>query len=149
MSTDTPTLTDTILAFENGITNLSTDAAIGLLNDWADTIRASGRDDLEGIATMLQQIGDRLHERPVPAHEVGDLLKRAGAHTVEAASMATDEAEAGKLRTLGGLCTAAGKALAGTGRTREKAPYASYATDDAAADSLQSQNKADRLADTP
>lgn len=147
-SDDSISLDSTIRAFDGGLTNLSTDAAISVLDGWTDKINASGRKDLEGIARLLQQIAGLLQNRPVPGPEIGDLLKRVGAHTAEVASTADDEAEAEKLRKLGGLCTAAGKALAGGGRTGGPKPYASYDRGDQAADNLQSLTKADRLADS-
>lgn len=147
MPTDAPapTLADTIRAFENGITNLSTDAAIELLDAWTDRINETGRKDLEGIARMLQQVSGLLQNTPHQGVQIGDYLKRIGAHTAEIASGESGE-RAEQLRKLAGLCTAAGKALAGGDRTRETPPYASYDTGDQAADNLQSQNKADDLA---
>lgn len=147
-SDNTVSLDSTIRAFDDGLTNLSTDAAISVLDGWTDKINASGRKDLEGIAQLLQQISGLLQNRPVPGRQIGDLLKRVGAHTAEVASTADGDAEAEQLRKLGGLCKAAGTALAGDERTGDPEPYASYSKGDTAADNLQSLTKADRLADT-
>ena len=111
----------TLEAFKDGLTStLSLPAAGDICHGWAAKIDAADRPDLRGIADLLKQLGDELKndraEHPPQADSIGDLMKRLGAHTTEAAPTIGDDHLVGPLQRLGAFLSAAGTTLAGGAR---------------------------------
>ena len=122
-SSDRPTgdgvsLFSTLDAFKNGLTStLSLAAAADACRGWMAKIDAAGRPDLHGIRDLLGQLADELSddraEHGPRGNSIGDLMKRLGAHTSEAAGSIGEAHLAEPMKQLGGYLTAAGTALAG------------------------------------
>lgn len=114
----------TLDAFKDGLTStLSRSAAADLCRGWAGKIEEADRSDLDGIrdglVTLARQLEDQQAEGTASAADIGDTMKRLGAHTSEAAGTVTEEHLRDPLRRLGGYVKAAGIALAGGSRPDE------------------------------
>lgn len=128
-TTDRPTedgisIFSTLEVFKDGLTStLSTDGAADVCRGWAAKIDAAGRPDLHGIrdglTTLARQLTDQQAEGPATATDLGDTLKRLGAHTAEAADTIDEAHLQDPLRRLGGYLKAAGIAIAGGSRPDE------------------------------
>ncbi len=131
MSDTTPRPTDdgisifsTLEAFKDGLTStLSTSGAADVCRGWAAKIEEADRPDLlgirDGLVTLARQLDGDQAEGPATAADIGDTMKRLGAHTAEAADTIDQDHLKAPLRRLGGYVKAAGIALAGGSRPDE------------------------------
>lgn len=129
MTSDRPTddgisIFSTLEAFKDGLTStLSRDAAADVCRGWVTKIEAADRPDLlgirDGLVRLSRQLTDQDAEGPATAADIGDTMKRLGAHTAEAAETIEEDHLRDPLRKLGGYLKAAGTALAGGSRPDE------------------------------
>ncbi len=114
----------TLEAFKDGLTStLSPAAAADVCRGWVAKIEAAGRPDLlgirDGLTTLARQLEGQQAEGPATAADIGNTMKRLGAHTAEAADSIDEDHLKAPLRRLGGYVKAAGIALAGGSRPDE------------------------------
>ena len=110
----------TLEAFKGGLTErLSPAAGADVADGWAAKIETANRPDLNGIAALLRQLAGTLRAEPFDAAAAGDLMKRAGSHTAEAAATESDASLVGPLEQLGRLVAGVGTTLAGGRRPSE------------------------------
>lgn len=110
----------TIEAFKGGLTDrLTPVAGADVADGWAAKIESADRSDLSGIAALLRQLAGALRADPFDGAAVGDLMKRVGAHTAEAAQTETEAHLRGPLDQLGTLVAGVGTQLSGGHRADE------------------------------
>ena len=111
---------NTLDAFKGGLTaRLSPAAGADVADGWAAKIESADRPDLNGIAALLRQLAGALRAEPFDAAAAGDLMKRVGAHTAEAAPTEPEAHLRGPLEQLGKLVAGVGTQLAGGHRPDE------------------------------
>lgn len=115
---DDISLSSTLDAFQAGLTStLSRSAAADVCRGWAAKLEAADRPDLlgirDGLVTLARQLDDQQAEGRASASDIGETMKRLGAHTAEAADTIAEDHLRAPLRRLGGYVKAAGIALAG------------------------------------
>ena len=135
----------TIQAFQTGLTNLSLPAAASACEGLAAKIQESGQEEARGVAGLLGQLASALRADQLDVQAVGDLMKRAGAHTAELASLPANAQHAERLQQLGGYVKGAGIALMGGTRPDEIAGISTDRRGDQAQSNLQSINRADSM----
>jgi hypothetical protein len=159
MSTDSARPTEdgmsifsTLEAFNDGLTTtLSRSAAANICRGWAEKIGSADRPDLEGVrnglVTLARQLDGQQAEGPATASDIGDTMKRLGAHTAEAADTLPEAHLRDPLRRLGGYVKAAGIALAGGTRPDEIAGISTELGDTPGDPELRTANAAPDLSD--
>ena len=113
----------TLEAFKGGLGSLSLPAAADVCRGWVAKLDEANRPELRGIRDLLKQLGDELAgdraEHAPDGASIGDLMKRLGAHTAEAASTIGHDHLVDPLARLGTFLSAAGSALTGGARPDE------------------------------
>lgn len=114
----------TLDAFKDGLTStLSRSSAADVCRGWAAKIEEADRSNLlgirDGLETLARQLEDQQAEGAASTHDIGDTMKRLGAHTAEAADTIDEDHLRAPLRRLGGYIKAAGIALSGGTRPDE------------------------------
>ena len=138
----------TIQAFQTGLTNLSLPAAASVCDGLAAKIRQSDQKEALGVADLLGQLAAALRADSLDIQAVGDLMKRAGAHTAELAALPGNKQHKDRLHQLGGYVKGAGIALMGGTRPDEIAGFPTETSGgDPSQTNLQSINRADATGD--
>ena len=148
MPAPTPTsisIESTIQAFQTGLTNLSLPAAATVCEGLSAKIRDSKQKEAQGVAALLGQLAEALRADTLDVQAVGDLMKRAGAHTSELASLPANAQHEERLQQLGGYVKGAGIALMGGKRPDEIEGISTDRRGDQAQSNLQSINRADEV----
>ncbi|MGI9175789.1 MAG: hypothetical protein ACR2GR_10780 [Rhodothermales bacterium] len=109
-SAQQPSLDETLSALEGDVTQADPNAAVGLLNEWEQALRATDKQNLVSLASNLKQLREELQKPSIVDARVGQLLSEIGEQTSEAASSA-GSSDAEKLRQLGGRLSSAGEKL--------------------------------------
>lgn len=103
----------TISTLDEGIVALSPTAARGLIERWLNTL--AEYPGLNDVATTLGELRAALADQPIDGDRVGELLRRLGARTTDAAAKADDDAVRTRIERLGSLLSKGGAALGASG----------------------------------
>jgi hypothetical protein len=104
-------LDESIATLEAGPLLVSPGVATTLVEHWRNTLRATEREDLNELATLLDALRDELASERLDAGAIGDLLLRLGEGTTASAENAADERLSHRLEKLGTLLVRAGNML--------------------------------------
>ena len=106
-------LSQTQAALEGGVTGLSIDTALQIIDLWHGEVLAQDDLDLDDVAEGLAELRDLLRADALDGPAIGDTLVRLGEATQVAAQAAADARLTPLLERLATVLSMAGNALAG------------------------------------
>ena len=106
----------TLVFFEQDPTGADPVMAVGNLDGWIQTLRATDDQELVSLASDLEELKGELQKQTIVGQRVGQLLSQIGGKTTQAASKADERGVSDKIRRLGERLSSAGEELS-SGRT--------------------------------
>lgn len=85
-NTDNKELDSLISTFEGDLSAINSEAAIGLLDHWYDSLHKAKEPEVKELASSLKELKQLLKGNKATGHEIGEVLIEIGEHTTNIAS---------------------------------------------------------------
>ncbi|MBA3924217.1 MAG: hypothetical protein H0X31_21960, partial [Nostocaceae cyanobacterium] len=91
--TSSPDLDSLLKALDGDLSAIDSDAAMGLIDQWHDSLHTAKEPNANALATSLKHLKQLLKGGKATGHEIGETLGEIGEHTTELADSADKDAK--------------------------------------------------------